>query len=76
MSDLPHPTPPAGLRFKGQALRLMAALLVGLLVMLVAGIVGIALISALIAAASVAALVWLSWLLIYRMYVRRFRHPS
>lgn len=76
MSDLPHPTPPAGFRFRGHVLRLMAALLAGLVVMLFAGVIGVALVSALIAAGAVAALVWLGWLLLYRLYVRTFRRPS
>ena len=76
MSDLPHPTPPTGFRFKGQTLRLTVSLLAGLVIMLIGGVIGVALISTLIAAAAAAAAIWLAWLLLYRAYVHRFRRPS
>ncbi len=76
MSDLPHPTPPAGMRFKGHALRLLSALLAGLVVMLLGGVIGVALVSTLIAAAAAGAAVWLCWLLVKRLYLRTVRRPS
>lgn len=65
----------SGLRFKGQTLRLMAAVLVGGLVLLAGGLLGLALVSTALAAAAAFAVVWITWLLIRRAYFRRFR-PS
>ena len=76
MTDLPHPTPPSGMRFKGQALRLLAALLFGLVIMLLGGVLGVALISTLVAALAGAAAIWITWIMVKRLYMKRFRHPS
>lgn len=70
MNDMAHPTPPSGSRLKGQTLRLVASLLVGLLVMLITGIVGVALTKAIILSVSAAVVFWLGWLLAFRVWMR------
>ena len=76
MSDLPHPTPPSGSRFKGHTLRLVAALLVGLLILLIGGILGMALTTVAIMAAAGAVVFWLAWLVILRGYIHLSRRTS
>lgn len=70
---MPVMTDGENIRFKGQTLRLVTSLLVGLLVLLAGGLIGVALMSTLIAAAAAAILVWLAWLGLKRLYFRVFR---
>ena len=70
MNDVTHPNPPSGSRLKGQTLRLVSSLLVGLLVMLVGGIFGMALTKAVLVSLAAAVMFWLGWLLILRVWIR------
>ncbi len=76
MSDSPHPNAPSGSRFKGHTLRLIAALLAGLLLLLLGGLVGLALTKAVIIAVIGAVVFWLAWVLILKSYLRMARRPS
>lgn len=76
MNGLSPPDPAAGSRMKGQTLRLVSSILVGLLVMLVTGLIGIQLTKAVLSAIGSAILFWLCWLIAVRLWIRMNRHPS
>lgn len=76
MNDVAHPNPPSGSRLKGQTLRLVSSLLVGLLVMLIGGLFGMALTKTVVIALAVAVIFWLGWLLIVRVWIRLARRRS
>ncbi len=74
----PHVNPlmkTTGIRLKGNTVRLVSAVLAGLVLLLLAGVLGMALGAAAVAALAVAALVWLSWIGLKRAYWRLIR-PS
>ncbi len=64
------------LRLKGNTVRLVSAVLAGLVLLLLAGVLGMALGAAAVAALAVAVLVWISWMALKRVYWRLVRPPA
>lgn len=64
---------PHDIRFKGKTVRLLSALLAGMLLLLAGGLLGLSLTISAIAAAVFAALVFFGWVPLFRLYSRLFR---